>query len=341
MLQTGESIRGVGKPLHDSTPSSRPSALMKGSLQSHHYVSDGVIRSLEDVINEGKQSLQQKNDPSKKNGVTYALFGSSGCGKSTLLRKIFVEKLYCNKDVLNSEEEYLTVFFTGSRHSDALKGLIDGKDDEGGDEGGCGNGSIVDGCGLDPDVYKWMYQMNYTFDKTFNFVVMIDDVLDVKSNPVMFNAFLTYRNMNITSVISLQYLKLCPLAVRSSVYFVFLMPANSREGVEQLVRNYMGMYLKGRNITEKMTAYELLTRDYRCFLLDNLNHKCYYVDNNYETLRLEPCFSDVKTDGEGEGEGEEDSDDLSDSSDDLTNDRGDRSSSSSSDDEFYDSFLYQ
>ena len=258
------------------------------SLESHYKIdgSEGV-RSLEDVLSEGKKSLQEKNNPNTKNGVTYALFGSSGCGKSTLLKKVFIEKLYCNDDVQKTADEYISVFFTGSKHSDALDG-VEKRDHE-----GCGRGTIVDSAGVDQDIYQWMYQMNYKYKKKYNFVVMIDDVLDVKQMPVILPAFLTYRNMNISSAVSLQYLKMCPLSVRSSLYFVFLMPCNSREGIEGIVRAYMAMYLRGKTINDKISAYEELTRGYKCFLIDNLNHKAYYVDNNYNCVRLLPCLSEA------------------------------------------------
>jgi len=276
-----------------------------GDFESSHkslckYI--GVRRSLKDTIDEAKSSLQERNNSDKKNGVTYGLFGSSGCGKSTLLRKVFVEEIYDNGRVLDAEEEYLTVFYTGSKHSDALYGMGEG-------DHGCGNGAVVDTGGMDPDIYKWMYEMNYRYDKKFNYVVMMDDVLGVKSLPVIFKAFLTYRNMNITSVVSLQYLKLCPLAVRTSLYFVILMPSNSREGVEQIVRGYMGMYLKGKNINEKMSAYDALTRDYCFFMVDNLNRKCYHVKGDYTCVELKPCFQEedwreTKRSGTGGGEGD-------------------------------------
>ena len=226
-----------------------PLLTFDGSLESHYKVGDGgVVRSLEEVLSEGKKSLQEKNNPNTKNGVTYALFGSSGCGKSTLLRKEFIEKLYCNDDVQKTADEYISVFFTGSKHSDALDG-VEKRDDQ-----GCGNGTAVDSAGVDEDIYKWMYEMNFKYKKRYNFVVMIDDILQVKQMPVILPAFLTYRNMNITSVVSLQYLKMCPLSVRSSLYFVFLMPSNSREGIEGIVRGYMAMYLKGKSLNDKIST---------------------------------------------------------------------------------------
>lgn len=223
---------------------------------------------LSHLLREAKKSLQETGNPEKKNGVTYALFGSSGSGKSTLIRKIFIDDLYKNEPHVKSEDEFITILFTESKHADPLK-KIDQDD------------LILDSCGVDEEIYKWMYNMNYRYDKCFNFNVMIDDVITVKTYPTVFKAFLTYRNMNITSVVSLQYLKLCPLAVRSSLYFCFLLPSNSNEGIEQLVKGYMSIYLPGKTLNEKIAKYKMMATKFHFFLIDNLNHKCYYVDNNY------------------------------------------------------------
>jgi hypothetical protein len=238
--------------------------------------SSGFTHYLPDLISEAKSKLQVTGDYTKRNGVTYALFGSSGSGKSTIIRKIFLDDLYNNeRQGVPMNDEYIVTLFTESKHADALQNL---------DE----DGVLVDACGLNEEVYKWMYAMNYTYDKQYNFVVMIDDVLTVKSLPTVFKAFLTYRNMNITSVVSLQYLKLCPLAVRSSLYFCFLLPLNSNEGIEQLVKGYLGMYLPGKSLGVKINRYKDMCKDHCFFLMDNLNHRCFYVNADYMAKEMLP-----------------------------------------------------
>jgi ABC-type glutathione transport system ATPase component len=49
-----------------------------------HHPGSGEKIYLADLLREAKSNLQQVGDPSKRNGVTYALFGSSGSGKSTI-----------------------------------------------------------------------------------------------------------------------------------------------------------------------------------------------------------------------------------------------------------------
>lgn len=206
-------------------------------------------------------------DPSngKNNGCTYALVGSSGAGKSTLLRKVFFEDIY------SDFKTYLVTVFTESPQSDALQGLEKLK-------------ILVDKNGLDEDLINLMYKFNRKFDKIFNFVCVLDDCIHLRYMKQIEKMFLIMRNTNITSVVSLQYPKLIPPSIRTSVYFVFCMRLNFRDSIEQFVRGFLWGYLEGRNIEEKILFYQQWTEDYQFFLLDNLNHKCYKVDKDYNCV---------------------------------------------------------
>lgn len=255
---------------------------------SPEFNSPGVY--LANILREAKSNLQVDNEE-LRNGVTYALFGGSGSGKSTLLRKIFVDDVYSNQNIRKKRDEYIPLFFTESKYADPLKGISDG-----------GSSTILDSCGVNADLYKWMYMMNYTYEKAYNFVTIVDDVITVKNIPIIFKAFLTYRNMNITSVVSLQYLKLCPLSIRASLYFVFLLSTSNNDAIRQFVEAYMFMYLPGKNVPEKMNLFFEMTRNYCFFLIDNLRHKCFYVDSDYmayemERLSAEETFNRASSSG--------------------------------------------
>jgi hypothetical protein len=229
-----------------------------------------IYTPLTEILIKGKDSLQVHGDKTKNNGVTYGLFGSSGSGKTTLIRKVFLDNIYNP----TKYPEYLTMLFTESKHADALQGM-DKK-------------IPVDSVGVDEGLYQWMWSMNYHYDKKYRYVVAIDDVIGVKTMPTVYKAFLTYRNMNITSIVSLQYLKLCPLSVRSSLYFVFCMPLNSNEAIEQLVRGYLAMYLPGHNIDAKIHEYKRTCVNHCSIMLDNLNHKAYYVNADFQAAEIRP-----------------------------------------------------
>lgn len=265
-------------------------SLTKAALANSTYT------PLTEIIRKAKGGLQEHGDKTKNNGVTYALFGSSGSGKTTLIRKVFLDDIYNP----TKYPEYITTLFTESKFADALQGM-DKK-------------IPVDSVGVDEELYKWFWRMNYEYDKRYRFVVCIDDVIEVKAMPTIKKAFLTYRNMNITSVVSLQYLKLCPLAVRSSLYFVSCLPLNSNEGIEQLVRGYLGMYLPGHSLDAKIMEYKRTATDHCSFFLDNLNHKAYYVNSDFQAAEILPPTDSIPPvlgfdNKQPEGYKEEDDDD--------------------------------
>lgn len=208
-------------------------------------------------------------NPDVHNGVTYAIIGSSGCGKSTLIRKIFLDKLYID------DKRFIVSIFTESAKSDAFDELD--------------TTVLIDKKGLDMDAIHFCYHMNSRYDKKYNFVVLLDDVIHIRYNKLIQSMFLTMRNTNITSIVSLQYPKLIPLCVRTSVYFTLLFHFNNTEAVEMVVRGWMSAYLPGKNIHEKMDSYVGWTSGgggHRLFMVDNLNHKAYRVDENYMCVEL-------------------------------------------------------
>ena len=220
-----------------------------------------------DVISEGKKKLQ---DAEQKNGVTFAFIGSSGCGKSTLIRKIFIDQIFTIKAKQEDKKEFIIEIFTESSKSDAFQDLP--------------KNVLLDSKGLDEHNINWCYQMNEKYDKKYNFLIILDDVLDIQYKSLVKRMFLTMRNTNISSLVSLQYPNLIPKAIRTSVYFTVLFYLNTDEGVELAVRGWMSAYIPGKNIREKMLAYRQWTRGcegHQMFLVDNLNHKCYRVDGDY------------------------------------------------------------
>lgn len=234
-------------------------------------LNDGSSKHLIDVILEGKEKMQADGI---KNGVTFAMIGSSGCGKSTVIKKIFIDGLYGKEATKKHGEkkDYIIQIFTESAKSDAFKEL--GKD------------IIVDSKGLDVDNINFLYHMNEEYDKKYNFVVILDDVIKIKYIDLIERMFLTMRNTNITSLVSLQYPNLIPKTIRTSVYFTFLFMMNNDQGVELVVEGWLSSYLYGKTMREKKKEYLEWTlgpdkEGHQFFFRDNLNHRVYKVDSDY------------------------------------------------------------
>lgn len=227
---------------------------------------DPKARQLALILNEAKMSMQSKE---ANNGVTYALIGSSGCGKSTLIRKVFIDYLY---DGELAEKDYIITVYTLSKTSDALQHMS--KD------------ILVDGNGVDVDAINLDYKTNQEYDKKYNIVNILDDCIHIRHEKMVERMFLIMRNSNITSVVSLQYGKLIPPSIRTSVYFSFCMRQNSPEAIEVMVRGWVGGFIPGKSIREKVRFYYEWTKEKGFFLLDNINCRCWQVDDEYNCVEL-------------------------------------------------------
>lgn len=235
------------------------------SVEKPKSVEKTVVK-LGDLLLQAKKEMQNKDS---NNGVTFALIGSSGSGKSTMLRKVFLDDIYGQR----KDKDYIVTIFTESEDSDAFVKLP--KD------------VLIDGSGVDQDLIHFCYKTNIEYQKRFNFLILLDDCIHIRYKQMIEKMFLVMRNTNISSIVSLQYPKLIPISIRTSVYFTFLMCLNNEEGIEIAVKSWLSSYLPGRNIREKMTYYRTWTLDHKCFLMDNLNHKCYRIDSDYNCYEME------------------------------------------------------
>jgi hypothetical protein len=235
-------------------------------------------KMLWDVIHDSKQCMQSKE---KNNGVTYVIIGSSGCGKTTMISEVLLKKVYGSM----ADKEYIITVFTESEHSDALDEL-DKK-------------ILIDPAGFDSQMFAWFYQTNTDFDKAYNFVAMLDDCIHIKHNKELEKMFLIYRNTNITSLVSLQYPNLIPKPVRTSVYYAFCFCMNNDEGIEVILEAYLRCYLPGKNKAEKILSYRRWTNGHRFFLVDNLEKRCYKVDEDYKCEEI-PLLSALASEEEEE-----------------------------------------
>lgn len=238
----------------------------------HNENIDGEWIPMVDVICEGKKTLQ---DAESQNGVTFAFIGSSGCGKSTCIRKVFIDEIFTKRAKEEDKKEFIIQVFTESAKSDAFKDMD--------------KGILMDTKGLDEHNINFCYHMNEHYDKKYNFLFILDDVLDLQYKMLVKRMFLTMRNTNISSLVSLQYPNLIPKAIRTSVYFTLLFYLNTDEAVELAVRGWLSAYLPGHTVKEKMLYYRRWTKQghgHQMMLVDNLNHKCYLVDSKYNCKEL-------------------------------------------------------
>ncbi len=253
-------------------------------------------KSLASTVLKAKYKMQGNHEHGS-NGVTYLVIGSSGSGKSTLIQTIFLEKIYAQP--APDGKKWLIVLFTGSEQSDALEKCFKLK-----------NVVVSAGHAPDDDIISWMFTMNQTYGKEhYNFVMVFDDVIHIRHNKVMERCFLTFRNSNMTSIICIQHANHIPKSIRGSAYFVCILPMNNSESTELAVQQYLKMYLPGKTLREKIRSCRKWCTNYQFYFLDNLNHKCYQVTNDYQVAELSE-FGDEDGEVEDSKNADEEYDDI-------------------------------
>lgn len=157
-------------------------------------------------------------------GTTLALFGSSFSGKSSLLC-YFLNNL-AKKKIYN-----VIVVMTDSKNAEPLKKL---------------DKSIMLVLGYHPDIVHLAYKINLKTNNRYRFLFALDDLVGLRSNKTLEKQILLYRNSNISTILSTQYIKtLTPPATRGSLHTIIMTGGKTPETREQSYKTFLRSYLKG------------------------------------------------------------------------------------------------
>lgn len=200
----------------------------------------------------------------KGTGNTLFIVGSSKAGKSYALIKVY-EEYYENAP------KTIAVLFTDSPQSPHYKNLKK-------------KGLIVCPEGGFNDEAKSLIvkikALQTKLDNPVNFLLMFDDVLNLRYSDIIQKALLVYRNSNISTIISIQYPNLLNKSMRANINNIFLFRFNSDETIEVAIKAFCGSYepfLSIGSMEQKIKKYKELT----------MNHQFIYV--NPATAAIEFC----------------------------------------------------
>lgn len=233
---------------------------------------------LGNVIIKAKKKM---DDVDKFNGTTYLLIGGSGSGKSTLLKEVFFNHIFLPK-ITPTKKDYIVVMFTKSELSDAIKGIHE---------------QVIIAPELDEDIIRWAVNMVTTYGKEkYNFVFVMDDCIHIRNLKIVENCFLTFRNLGITTILSLQYAKNIPPGIRGTVYFACLMHAG-KSSAEVAIETFVSDFLPGKNLSQRTRQYVTQTKGYKFYFVDGLNHEVYFVDEHYKCTKMDLVSEDQMVGG--------------------------------------------
>lgn len=190
-----------------------------------------------------QHGVELQLDPNTGNSTV--LFGSSKAGKSTLLMYLY-RKYYQNAiSILFSENPQIKLY----------------KDPK-----------LIRSTYFLPSVIGDFHRINRRTKNHYDFTVLMDDIVDEKENNTVRKLILTFRNSNISSIVSLQSPTLLNKSNRASVNNIIFFRFNTDEMIEQVIRTYLSSYLKGR-MDDKIRQYRELTKDHQFIYLDPRENK--------------------------------------------------------------------
>lgn len=201
-----------------------------------------------------KTMTQSLNDPYKKTpfkllldqntGNTTFIMGSSKMGKSTALMEIY--------DTYYSGKEFISILWTANPqiklykgHKNLLKSGIWNKQSE--------------------EVIEAEKKIQTKTKNRYKFCNMFDDVINVRNNTLIDNLLLTYRNSDMSSIISLQYSNLMSKCSRSNCNNILCFGFNTDEAIVVVIKTFLSGYLRtqGINILEdQINWYKEVTKDH-------------------------------------------------------------------------------
>lgn len=189
-----------------------------------------------------KPTVDLKLDPNTGNSTL--ILGSSKRGKSTLLMYLF-EKYYSNKN-------FISILFSINAHIDLYKN----------------NKRLIKCKTFNKETQKLIYKEKFINSKTNNkyeFINMLDDIIDIRFNKVVDDSILTLRNSKISTIISTQYCNLISKSARSSANNVFLFGFNTNEAVVVAINMFLAPHFTkmGFNtLNDQIQLYNDITKDH-------------------------------------------------------------------------------
>jgi hypothetical protein len=124
-----------------------------------------------------------------------------------------------------------------------------------------------------PEILKDMYKINHDTKNHYEFMVIIDDIPDKRSDPEMKRLMTIYRNSRISCFVCIQGATLIDKMARGNINFVLLGRMNSSEEVERNIKSYLqGHFPTNMKMSEKIKLYRELTSNHQWLVLDQVNN---------------------------------------------------------------------
>jgi GTPase SAR1 family protein len=189
-------------------------------------------------------------DINPQKAYSLALIGQTRSGKSFLLNHL-MERYFSHK---------INILMTDSPNADIYKsGFFSSKD-------------VIKAPGYYSQLIKDSYKINKACDNKYQFMFVIDDIVDKKNDKQLFKVSTIYRNSNISMALVGQRMAILPSTVRGNTNFIFLGRLGNDYEIENTIKAFLQTFFpKDFSMYEKIQAYKDITKNYNFICLDNIN----------------------------------------------------------------------
>ena len=183
----------------------------------------------------------------KESGISICMIASTRAGKTTLLDHILE----------NYFQDHICVLFSNSLQSKAYD-------------------QIKKNCISSPlyhhQIIKDEYKINKETKNKFEFLNILDDVVDEKNDKELMKALTIYRNSRLSMIICAQSPIIMNSTGRGNINYVLLGRCNSDETIEKVIKKYCLSYFPSEfKMVDKIKHYRQLVEDYHFLMIDNIN----------------------------------------------------------------------
>lgn len=187
---------------------------------------------------------------SRTGGISILLVGATRSGKTTLTKHL-LHKVF---------KEHIQLLMSPNIHAPIYRDL---------------DKNVMTCSDFKPEIIQECYQINRKTDNHYDFLVILDDIVNKKFDKDLLKLFTTHRNANISAIQSIQSPILLNSAMRGNINIVMLGYMNSDESCEKVIRMFCYASVAGKNIEEKIHEYKRLTADHHWIVVNNLDGVIY------------------------------------------------------------------
>lgn len=159
-------------------------------------------------------------------GNSTALIGSSKQGKSTCMMELY-RQYY-------SGEDFVSTLFADNPQIALYR-----------------DPRLVVCPAYEPRMIKLAHTINRKTKNHYDFLFLLDDIVDKRDDTILKQLILTHRNSNISSIVCLQFTNLLAKVARANVNNLLLFGLNSDEAIDLVCHQFLASHLRTCKIPER------------------------------------------------------------------------------------------